>query len=149
MAAMKTIANYSSGLEAQFASNFLTSLGLNAQVRGAKDYTAFYLGGDKGNYDVLVQEAEAESAETYLRNLDMEKDSSFTELSAKAYLKRSIMFSFFSIFILPIIFNVVAINNLIFYVKVERNQTRKIFATIAISLLQIFAIGVLYFFFNS
>lgn len=144
---MKAIAKYSSGLEAQFASNFLNSRGLNTHVRGAKDYLAFYLGGDKGNYEVLVQESEAENAQMHLRSLDMTKETSLTEGSTKAYLKRSIMFSFFSIFILPLIFNVVAINNLISYVRLERNSIRKAIAVAAISVLQFFAIGTVYFIF--
>ncbi len=134
---MTAIHRYNTKLEADIAAQFLTAHNIHAVVRGAKEYAAIVTGGDYGKYEVLVKATDVEVAKYRLQQNEDAADPEQLPTPARTFLRRAVMCAFMAVFLAPILFNVVSLNNLKKYREIEPRGAKRTLMTLVVILLQL------------
>jgi len=131
---MKRVRVFSSEMEANLAAEYLRSQGIEAEVRGAKEYAGHVLGNDFGTYELISDSPEAGAV---LKNLEKPLAEAPTPAEAGFYFKKAVVFAVFAAIFLPIVFNYGSLRNLMLYRSTEENPGRRTVRTAIVLLAQI------------
>ena len=150
---MKKILHFTSQIEAHIVVQSLRSHGYNAEIVGGREYLSLVLGGDAGKYDILVNESDAAEALKFFEKTKRESQLTLVGseesavISSRSYLSKAVIFSLLSMTMFPLVFNIVAIMNLVYFWSAEKDLNKKILATTLVSVLQATALWFMYYFY--
>jgi hypothetical protein len=115
---MKTIAILGSKLQSELLIGHLKSHGIDAFMNGSREYAGIVTGTDVGRYEISTSDENADAALAYMSKLNQPGQTvSNSPLTPNALLKRAIMFAAMAVIILPIVFNVMSVWNMVRYAK--------------------------------
>jgi len=135
---MKKFKRFSDQLEAQMAAQLLRAHGIEAEVFGAKEYTSILLGSSIGSFDLLVPEEKfSQVAELLRQELLIANDEPLEMARPELYFKKAMLYSVFSLILLPVVFNYYSLKNLQHYLQVEKKPSSRRRVVFLILILQI------------
>lgn len=134
---MQKLKQFNSLTEVHLAKNYLQSNGVHSEVVGVKEYASHVLGGDEGRYDLLVEDEVLGKANDLLELLEKNAEPRSPESTAQNHFKKAVFFAIGAVLILPLVFNYVSLKNLSLYRQYEANESKKLWATLIVMILQI------------
>lgn len=143
---MKVIRQFNLKTDAHLTCQLLESHGIQAQVRGSREYTTHLLGGDAGFFELLVDERQEQEALTVLKDMEQApEDNSPTMGEPGFYIKRAVVFAVLASVVFPVIFHYASLKNLMIFRRLENKTARRELLTALIILLQLPGLVVAYF----
>lgn len=147
---MKKVARFTSHTTAHLAKEALLNRGIKSEIVGSKEYASIIVGGDQGRYDLLVDWSDETETLRIIKEFEA-SDTAISDplpVSAGSLLRKAIVMALLATVVIPIVFNYASLKNLVQYLKLEPNPTKKIiFGTIVIAL-QFLTVVVLYYAFR-
>ena len=134
---MQEIQQFIDQTEGLIAKESLESQGMAAELRGVRDYSSVVVGGNQGRYSLWVEEARAEEARQFLLRKTVRSVEEHSTETSDVALRKSVMFCFIALIILPIIGNIISIRQAMKYARLERSSNKKWLWLFLISWMQV------------
>lgn len=144
MTKLRTFAHQS---EAHLAKSLLASHGIRSEILGAKEYTSHVLGGDIGNYTLVVNEDDLPAARKIIDEV-MAQDMILAKPAQRTnHFKKAVVFGLLAPVIIPVVFNYFSLYHAWKYWENSRQETKDMFKVgfvLAINLLTFFLLKAMF-----
>lgn len=120
---MKKIRVFAHQSEAHLAKSLLASHNIRAEILGAKEYTAHVLGGDLGNYSLMVFENDFAEAKKIIDEV-LVKDMILAKPAGRPnHFKKGVLFALGAPLLIPVVFNYISLHHAYKYWENSHKET--------------------------